>query len=82
MTTFSRGFIGERKTSTMQLEIRKRHKTEMIPLLPGTRAIYKTSVSCLPCVGFRGYAGGLDASAVREDNDRASIAEDAIGTED
>jgi hypothetical protein len=43
-----------------------------IPLLPGTRAIYSTSCSCLTCVGFLGYAGGFDASAVRDDNDLAS----------
>jgi hypothetical protein len=43
------------------------------PLLPGTREMYKTKGSFLGCVGFRGYEGGFDANAVKEDRDFASM---------
>lgn len=51
----------------------------VLPLLPGTRAMYSTNGSCFRCVGFLGYDGGFDASAVRDDNDLASMAGAAIG---
>ena len=44
----------------------------MLPLLPGTRMIYKTSGSSCSCVGLRGYLGGFDAIDVMLDNERAS----------
>jgi hypothetical protein len=53
-----------------------------VPLLPGTRAIYSVKGSCFPCVGFRGYEGGLEASAVREERDLASIAGTDMTTTD
>ena len=41
--------------------------------------MYKTSGSCFTWVGFRGYAGGLDARCVMEDSDLASTASEDIG---
>lgn len=40
--------------------------------------MYSTSGSCLRWVGFLGYAGGLKASAVREESDFASTTGAAI----
>jgi len=44
-----------------------------IPLLPGTRTMYKTRGSRAWCVGFRGYCGGFANKFVREESERASI---------
>jgi hypothetical protein len=44
-----------------------------IPLLPGTREMYRTKGSFLGSVGFRGYEGGFDASTVKEERDFASM---------
>jgi hypothetical protein len=41
--------------------------------------MYSTSGSFLTWVGFLGYEGGLEASAVSEDNDLASITGADIG---
>lgn len=43
-----------------------------IPLLPGTRTMYKTSGSRTSWVGFRGYCGGLANKADSDDSERAS----------
>ena len=43
-----------------------------LPLLPGTLTIYSSSGSSFFWVGFRGYAGGLDAIVVTDDSERAS----------
>lgn len=50
-----------------------------VPLLPGTRMIYKTRGSIRSCVGFRGYLGGLDAIDVMPDSDRASTGCETVG---
>lgn len=42
--------------------------------------MYKTNGSFLTCVGFLGYAGGLEASDVRVESDLASMAAAFIGT--
>lgn len=52
-----------------------------VPLLPGTRAIYNVSGSCFTWVGFLGYAGGLEASAVSEERDFASTMDVDMGRE-
>lgn len=49
-----------------------------VPLLPGTRAMYKIKGSCFTCVGFLGYAGGLEARAVSVDSDLASMAGEVV----
>ena len=50
----------------------RRQNQRLIPLLPGTLTIYSTRGSQGSCVGFLGYAGGLEASAVTDESDLAS----------
>jgi hypothetical protein len=68
------GFSGERKTSGSSLSdlTAECHKGVLVPSLPGTRTIYKTSGSRTLCVGFRGYCGGFANNVVNEDSERAS----------
>lgn len=43
-----------------------------LPLLPGTRTMYRASGSSAACVGFLGYCGGFAAKFVRDERDLAS----------
>lgn len=45
-----------------------------LPLVPGTRDIYKDKGSCLSSEGFSGYCGGFDARMLRSDSEWASMA--------
>lgn len=72
--------MGDRNTSIEHQSDVKGNHNIAVPLLPGTRAMYKTSGSFRTCVGFLGYGGGFEASEVSVDRDLASMACADIGT--